>query len=214
MRILKNIYRLLFPLLKIFLYPDSKVESYLYRTIKVGKGVQIKSGCQIKKGSIGDYSYIGTHTTMDDVESVGRYCSIAKNVHIGLPSHPIDRLSTSPVFYNPSRGYVEKKLFDDGLTNTVIENDVWIGASVCIMKGVRVGNGAIVGSGSIVTKDVPPYAIVVGSPAKIIKYRFDDETITKLLKSEWWNKDIKTLLSSRKMTKNHNEYIDKICSEV
>ena len=73
--------------------------------------------------------------------------------------------------------------------NINIENDVWIGAYSTIMSGVKIGNGAVIGASSVVTKDIPPYAIVAGNPAKIIKYRFTEEQIVSLLKIEWWNWD-------------------------
>ena len=75
----------------------------------------------------------------------------------------------------------------DGILRTVIGNDVWIGKRAIIKAGVKIGDGAVVGAGAVVTKDVPPYAIVAGVPAKIIKYRFDEDTIAQLLKTKWWN---------------------------
>lgn len=73
---------------------------------------------------------------------------------------------------------------------TIIGNDVWLGANSLVLKGVKIGDGAVIGAGAVVTKDVPPYAIVGGNPAKVIKMRFDDETIGKLMQLQWWNLDL------------------------
>ena len=121
---------------------------------------------------------------------IGQFCSISDDVIIGGAEHPIDWVSTSPVFQNvrhsgPRRKFAE---FDfEGIKRTIIGNDVWIGKRAIIKAGIRIGDGAVIGSGSVVTKDVPPFAIVGGVPAKIIKYRFDEDTIKDILQSEWWN---------------------------
>jgi len=138
---------------------------------------------------------------------VGRYCSIARDVNIGQNNHPMDWLSTNPFQYEANlkfrsgnlyqhrEKYIkskipaanrEKVLDNIRKPKTIIGNDVWIGHGVIIVAGVNIGNGAIIGAGSVVTKDVPDYAIVAGAPAKIIRYRFSDEMIKKLLKSKWW----------------------------
>ena len=98
-------------------------------------------------------------------------------------NHDLDCVSTSCHIFGPDHGITE---FTGFTTSTVIENDVWIAANVCIKQGVTIGTGAVVGAGSVVTKDVPPYAIVAGVPARIIRYRFNEETIQKLLDSQWW----------------------------
>ena len=105
-----------------------------------------------------------------------------------MPSHPTNLVSTSPVFLS-GRNYLKKNFSSVAYEDcplTTIGNDVWIGAHAQIKSGITIGTGSIVAAGAVVTKDVPPYAIVGGVPAKIIRYRFPEETVEKLLKSEWW----------------------------
>lgn len=127
---------------------------------------------------IGKYSYINGNSVIFS-GSVGRYCSIGYNVQIGPPEHPKHNFSTHPIFYCIG-GYSEI------ISPPIIESDVWIGSNVVILQGVKIGVGAIIAAGAIVTKDVPPYAIVAGIPARIIKFRFDDKMISKLVDSKWW----------------------------
>ncbi|MCK6640121.1 MAG: CatB-related O-acetyltransferase [Bacteroidia bacterium] len=136
---------------------------------------------------LGRYVYIGKNTIMGACDSIGDYTSISAGVRIGLMAHPTDFISTSPVFYAPRRGWVNRELFqEDQGKRTVIGSDVLISANAMIRNGVTVGHGAIIGAGAFVDKDVPPYAIVVGSPAQIIRYRFEEHLIKRLLESEWW----------------------------
>jgi len=132
--------------------------------------------------TIGDYNYIG-HYSMTLNAKIGNYCSIASNVKIGQMNHDLKCVSTSCHIFGPNRGVTEESGFS---SPTIIENDVWIAANAVVKQGVTVGTGAVIGAGAVVTKDVPPYAIVGGVPAKIIRYRFDDETIKMLLDSKWW----------------------------
>jgi acetyltransferase-like isoleucine patch superfamily enzyme len=120
-------------------------------------------------------------------------------VQIGLAKHPSKTfVSTYPAFYSndndgcPSK-FREEKTFDDSVPKTSIGNDVWIGSNVTIPGGIEIGNGVIVAAGSVVVKDVPPYVIVGGNPAKVIRHRFTDEQIKILLASEWWNWSIDTI---------------------
>lgn len=136
---------------------------------------------------------------------IGNYCSIARGVNIGQGNHPISWVSTHPFQYGDDifkwadqdkyptdqaalklSKYRKKILFENRKKKTSIGHDVWIGHSAIINAGVSIGTGAIVGAGAVVTKDVPPYAVVGGVPAKIIKYRFDDYQITRLISSKWW----------------------------
>lgn len=141
--------------------------------------------------SMGSFSY--SNSELPETTIVGRYCSIAHNVHIIEVDHPLDRFTSSLVTYQ--NNYWEFKFsqpFDNSKKPVCIGNDVWIGEGVCIKPGVVIGDGSVIGANALVTKDVPPYAIVGGCPAKIIRYRFTDEIIKKLLSLQWWKYDINT----------------------
>ena len=132
---------------------------------------------------IGSYSYIGcqTHITKS---TIGRYCSIANNVSIGQGEHPLDRISTSAWFYdNPWETLTSGEC--------VIDSDVWIGVDAIILRGVKIGVGAVVAANAVVTKDVPAFAIVAGVPARLIQYRFSSEQQQEILASRWWESDLR-----------------------
>jgi acetyltransferase-like isoleucine patch superfamily enzyme len=146
--------------------------------------VRIMSNVQIDRNTkIGQYTYIGEGTKITK-STIGRYCSIAPDVSIGLGEHDWKRISTSSLFY---KGNVYENLTKESIS---IGNDVWIGTKAIILRGVKVGNGAIIGAGAVVTKDVPSYSIVAGVPAKVLKYRFSNEEIYKIEISKWWEKEI------------------------
>lgn len=152
--------------------------------------------CRIRNTQLGNYSYVGYNTHLNNV-NIGNYCSISSDIKIGLGTHPTHLFSTSPVFYSDSNPFnlkINKTHYNDNPKLTIIKNDVWIGSNVIIMDGVRVGNGAIIAAGSVVTKDVSDYAIVGGVPAKLIRKRFDEDTIKKLNESKWWEKDARKLI--------------------
>ena len=145
-----------------------------------------------KRYHFGKYSYCGFPITISDkASSVGNFSSIGKNVSIGLTQHPTNWLSSHIFQYIPDKNLSGVELQEWQSSKPVhIGNDVWIGSYAIIMDGVKVNDGAIIAAGAVVTKDVPPYAIVGGVPAKIIRYRFDEKTIQRLLKTQWWAKDI------------------------
>ena len=117
---------------------------------------------------------------------VGRFTSIAPNVHTIERNHPVNWASTSSVFYDPGLGVVPRETLPD-YEPLIIGHDVWIGWGTIILPGCRrIGDGAVIGAGSVVTKDVPDYAIVAGVPAQVLRYRFDEATRNELKASEWW----------------------------
>jgi acetyltransferase-like isoleucine patch superfamily enzyme len=126
----------------------------------------------------------------------GNYCSIAAGVKIFRANHPSNYFTTHPLFYNPIMGLVN----EDKLERKEIHigHDVWIGANVIILPSVnKIGNGAIIGAGTVVTKDVPKYCIVVGNPQRTVRKRFQEETIKKIEKSQWWDLEKKELFEKR-----------------
>jgi len=146
-------------------------------------------------------SYISLNARIYNT-SIGKFCSIGPNLVSGWGVHPIDGISTSPVFYSTSCqvGFTYcKKTKVKELIPITIGNDVFIGANVTILDGVTIGDGAVIGAGAVVSKDIPPYAVAVGCPIKIIKYRFDEKTIEGLLASRWWDQDEATLMKVEEM---------------
>ena len=157
---------------------------------EIDKTAKVYSASSFYNSKIGRYSYVGYDSEVVNCE-IGAFCSIANGLIVGGAQHPMEWVSTSPVFYDVKGGTGHRlgNLKVETPKRTIIGNDVWIGSRVIIMQGIRIGDGAVIGAGAVVTKDVPPYAIVAGVPAKVIRYRFDAETIDKLLKLKWWNWD-------------------------
>lgn len=163
------------------LRPTAIRASIIHSTSKIEPGSQVVSS-EFKR-----HSYCGYDCLFLNV-SVGSFCSISDNVVVGGSNHPMHFVSTSPVFLS-HRDSVRAKFsrFDYlDLPRTHIGNDVWIGHSARIRAGVGIGHGAVVAMGSVVTKDVPPYSIVGGNPAKVLRMRFSADVVDRLLASEWW----------------------------
>lgn len=153
-------------------------------------------------GKMGYGTYIGANCNIN--ASVGRYCCIADDVHVYVGIHPIKYGSINPMFYSTKKqngySYVNDDCFEEEKYadkekkyGIIIGNDVWIGARTTILGGIKIGDGAVIGAGAVVTKNVPPYTIVGGGAAKRIKMRFDEKTIYKLLDFRWWEKSPKWL---------------------
>lgn len=164
------------------------------KTVFEGNNV-IYKGASVNSSIIGRNTYIGANSGLTNC-LIGRFCSIASDVLVVSATHPSSVfVSTSPSFFSTlkqnGQTFVKKNKFEETLKlndyRVVIGNDVWIGTKVIIKGGVTIGDGAIVAMGSIVAKDVPPYTIVGGVPAKVIKSRFTEEQISKLKEISWWN---------------------------
>jgi acetyltransferase-like isoleucine patch superfamily enzyme len=157
--------------------------------------------------SNGAFSY--SWSPFPEFVSVGRYCSIAIGVKIMLSAHPTDLFTTSAMVYDSRllhrRNFYEDFGYDssdivshDHPTNQkdiFIGNDVYIAAHVTLRRGIKIADGAIIGAHAVVTKDVPPYSVVVGNPGKVVRKRFSDEQIVRLLADPWWNYDFKDVLN-------------------
>jgi len=161
--------------------------------VVLGDPVNITEGCEVNALSeIGSYTYLNRGCKIYGNCVVGNYCSFGRDVHVGLHEHPIDWLSTHPFQYSNRQfcgeidyDNVNRKYWKDSKP-VKIGSDVWVGTGAKILVGVNIGHGSIIASGSIVTTDIAPYSIVGGVPAKLIKMRFSDIIIRKLLELEWW----------------------------
>ncbi len=220
----KRIYRFFFFSVKrIYLYVSKKVlfdvGAYADRqTIFAGNNF-LGERCFLSCTSLGFASYVADFSKIFFAK-IGKFTSIGQNVCTAIGKHPIsENISTSPSFcsLHPSnqlkligkKKYEELELKVEGKYSVEIGNDVWIGNNVVILQGVRIADGAIVGAGAVVIKDVEPYAIYVGNPARCIGYRFEKETIDKLLKLQWWNKDVNWLKEHAEEFANVGEFVEK-----
>lgn len=161
--------------------------------------------------SLGDFTYIAGNTNISRT-TIGKFCSIGPDCKVGLGKHPSkDFVSTHPIFFSTLRqaqvSFADRNYFEE-FADIKIGNDVWLGANIIVVDGVNIGDGAIVAAGSVVTKDIPPYAIIGGVPAKIIKYRFEQEEIKRLLEMRWWDMDIESIKDNFKKFHNVKRFLN------
>lgn len=187
-----------------------KTKGVAKRNSRISKDAKIGAGSVFVDSSIDRFSYCGYDCFIVNTE-IGAFCSLSDKISIGGGTHPMHWCSTSPAFYK-GRDSISKRLasleYDSKDLKTVIGNDVWIGRGAFIKSGVTIGDGAIIGMGSIVTKDVPAYSVVVGTPAKVIKMRFDEKTIEDFKKIKWWDFDETKLKKLSKYMDNPNLFIN------
>ena len=172
---------------KVIIHPSSTG----FKNINFGGKNGIPENCQFlgDKISIGYCTTLGRNNLLSGNITIGKYCQIGADVALHASDHPISYMTT----------YINKNLFNGDLKKFKIEhkiligNDVWIGHNVIIVGNVTIGNGAILAAGAVITKDVPPYAIVAGLPAKVIKYRFSEQVRNEIDQLKWWDKSEKEL---------------------
>lgn len=164
-----------------------KIRGASIKNSKIHSSSKVEAGSSFINSNMDKHSFCGYDCDINNAE-IGAFCSIANGVIIGGGAHPIDWASTSPVFYS-GRDSVKKKFSEFNRSKPLksyIGSDVWIGQNCIIKQGINIGHGAVIGMGSIVTKDVKPYEIVAGNPAKLIRYRFNESICEKLNASKWW----------------------------
>ncbi|MFD2229738.1 CatB-related O-acetyltransferase [Alkalimarinus sediminis] len=170
---------------------------------------KIESGSSFVLSSMKKHSFCGYDCDIYYAD-IGSFTSIASGVIIGGARHPMEWLGMSPVFYK-GRDSIKKKFTEYELPlleRVEIGSDVWIGRNAIVLPGVRIGDGAVVGAGAVVTKAVPPYGVVVGNPAKLIKYRFEATTIEFLIESKWWELDDDDIERFAAMCREPEQVID------
>lgn len=184
-------------LFKIYSYNNYRVRGLIIKIVRRIEGGDFYSDTlrrifkHYHRIEVGMYTHGGCFNSryVDEMTTIGRYSSISKNIRIFNRNHPMEFKSTHGFFFNPVLKYCDRNLVE--FIPLEVGNDVWIGDSAIIMPSVKnIGDGAVVAAGAVVNKDIPPYAVVVGNPARIVRYRFSKEIIEKLLASRWWEKSI------------------------
>ena len=160
---------------------------------------------------VGEYSYIAKNCAVTNC-TIGKFCSIGPNFCCGLGIHPTNGISTAPMFYSPSKvngaALVSSSKIEES-KHTTIGNDVFIGANVTVLDGVTIGDGAVIGAGAVVSKNIPPYAIAVGCPIRIIKYRMTEKQIAAMQRIQWWNWGDERLQEVERMFEDIDGFIEK-----
>ena len=169
------------------------------RDSRVGMCCEILEDTSLHTVELGDFSYLGPRCIVGD-STIGKFCAIAAEVRIGAPNHPMDRPSMHRFTYCPEYYSVDAvrdyAFFDRRKQDrAVIGNDVWIGHGVIVLPGVKVGDGAVLAAGAVVTKDVEPYTIVGGIPAKFIRERFTRTIAERLASIAWWDWPFETIMA-------------------
>ncbi len=190
------------------IHPTSTILSYIPKSVELGESLFIKKYVSISEDlkEIGKHVYIGDRTEVINCRKIGSFSSISHDVKLGLSNHHLDLVSTSSFF----KKYDDNKSEVCGLSKQsplIVEPDVLISANALIMDGITIGVGAVVGAGAFVNKDVPPYAVVAGSPGKVIRYRFDKETVDRLVKSKWWESSEEVINQLNKYSDDPNKFL-------
>jgi acetyltransferase-like isoleucine patch superfamily enzyme len=186
--------------------PEVSGNSCLGKRVSIARGVFVGPNVQI-----GDYTYISRHATIQSGK-IGKYCSIGPRVSIGPPEHPLKWFSLHPATYDPAWGIVESRATHDTKPPPILGNDIWIGLNAVVLRGVAIGNGAVIGAGAVVTRDVPPYSIVAGVPARVIGHRLCASATSALDKEQWWN-DSDILLSTIERWRSRSSHQESLSTD-
>lgn len=189
------------------IHPSARI-----RSSQLGAWTDIGPNCALLESSLDDYTYLAGDVAVIYSE-IGKFCSIASHATINPGNHPMTRVTQHHLTYRRAQygfGEEDAAFFDwRRADKCVIGHDVWIGHGATILAGVTVGTGAVVGAGAVVSKNVAPYAIVGGVPARVIRKRFPDDIIEKLLRIAWWNWDRQTLLERFDDLLDLNQFLGK-----
>lgn len=194
-------------------YLKNRINGSLSKS-KIHPETKIIAPFEISESIVNKGSYIATNSIIS-YTNIGKYCSIGPNLVCGWGIHPTNGLSTSPMFYSTKKqnGFSLSKTDKiEERKQIKIGNDVFIGMNVTILDGVTIGDGAVIGAGAVVSKDIPPYAIAVGSPIQIKSYRFDQDTINALLEIKWWDLEEEELKDVEKYFFKTDDFIAKYTS--
>jgi phosphonate metabolism protein (transferase hexapeptide repeat family) len=171
--------------LEPFIHPTASV-----RDSRLGAWTEVGARTKLAEVEMGDYSYV-VHDAQIIYATIGKFCSIASHTRVNPGNHPLERVALNHFTYRASAyglGPDEAGFFDWRRRHRVtLGHDVWLGHGVIVLPGVTIGTGAAIGAGAVVTKDIPPFAVAVGNPARVIRFRFAEEVREALLAIAWWD---------------------------
>jgi phosphonate metabolism protein (transferase hexapeptide repeat family) len=188
-------------------------ETARLRDAQIGRRCEVLANTYIEYSSLGDYSYLGQNCEVADAH-IGKFTAIANSVRIGAPNHPMGRASQHRFTYVPE--YYEATVTRDRdffagrrADKVIVGNDCWIGHAAIILPGVTVGDGAVIAAGAVVSRNVRPYTIVGGVPARPIRQRFGDAIAERLIRIAWWNWPDETIFA--RLADFRSEEIEQFC---